>query len=333
MRFANLLALFSCFMSPVPGYSQVGSKPEKSGIVVAYPAPSAAFTPIFLSYEAGLFKKYGLSSRIQYLNPQQSAQAVISGDADFYAPGPDLLAARLKGGRLKFFASFLHRYVFQIWAAKEIRRLEDLRGKSVAITTPGSVLDIATREVLKRSGLVPGRDVKFLYTSGLPASLTLLTSGQTSAGAFSAPTTVKAREAGLNLLADVARLDIPGLQGTYGTTENYLQNNKNTVYAFLKAIGEGVVLSRKDPGSAKRAISFYTKTDDSKMVDEAYDAYAPYWANSLAVPAESIRVNLGYLDEKDFPKAKDSDPREFFDNSFVNEIERSGFFKQIGLEK
>ena len=77
---------------------EVGGKPEKSDVVVTYAQPSGAFTPIWVAYEAGLFRKYGLNASLQILTPQVSAQAVISDEADFYTDGPDLINARLRGG-------------------------------------------------------------------------------------------------------------------------------------------------------------------------------------------------------------------------------------------
>jgi len=37
------------------------------------------------------------------------------------------------------------------------------------------------------------------------------------------------------------------------------------------------------------------------------------------------------MDEKEFPAAKSADPKEFFDNSFVEALEKSDFFKSIGM--
>ena len=64
-----------------------------------------------------------------------------------------------------------------------------------------------------------------------------------------------------------------------------------------------------------------------------YNACAPYWEMSLAVRDQVIRAELDYLDEKEFPRAKNASPREFFDNSFVDNLERSGFLKSIGFVK
>jgi hypothetical protein len=39
------------------------------------------------------------------------------------------------------------------------------------------------------------------------------------------------------------------------------------------------------------------------------------------------------MDEKEFPQAKNADAKDFFDNSFVEGLEKSGFLKSIGMIK
>jgi NitT/TauT family transport system substrate-binding protein len=284
-----------------------------------------------VAYEAGLFKKYGLNASLQLLTPQVSAQAVVSDEADFYTDGPDLINARLRGGQVKYFGGTIQQLVFQIWGAKEIKSIQDLKGKTIAASTPRAALDTATREALKKNGLVPDRDVQILYVQSVPAILSAIIGGKTVAGTLSAPNTLKAKESGLNLLVDIGKLNIPAFQVAYGTTEKYLRNNPNTVYAFLKAIAEGVMLSRKDSAPAKKAIAKYVKIDDTPTIDGTYEAFAPYWAMSLAVRPEAIKGQFEYLDEKEFANAKNADPRDFYDNSFVDALTKSGFLKSIGM--
>ncbi|HEY2989307.1 MAG TPA: ABC transporter substrate-binding protein [Candidatus Binatia bacterium] len=318
----------------LPGFAaDVGGKPEKSEVVVTYAQPSGAFTPIWVAYEAGLFKKYGLNAKVQLMTPQVSAQAVVSEEADFYTDGPDLINARLHGGKVKYFGGTLQQFVFQMWGAKEIASVQQLKGKAVAASTPRAALDTATREALKKNGLAPDKDVQILYVQSVPAILSSIIGGKTAAGALSAPNTLKAKEAGLNLLVDIAKLNIPGLMVAYGTTEKYLKSSPNTVYAFLKAMAEAVVLSRKQPEVAKKAIAKYVKIDDASTIDGTYETFAPYWDMSLGVRPEAIHAQFGYMDEKEFPQAKNADPRDFFDNSFVDALEKSGFFKSAGLVK
>jgi len=311
--------------------AEIGGKPEKSEVVVSYAQPSGAFTPIWVAYEAGLFKNHGLNAKLQLLTPQVSAQAVISEEVDFYTDGPDLINARLRGGQVKYFGGTMQRLVFQIWGAKELKSIQELKGKTIAASTPRAALDTATREALKKNGLVPDRDVQILYVQTVPAILSAVLGGKTAAGTLSAPNTLKAKESGLNLLVDIGKLNIPAFQVAYGTTEKYLKNNPNTVYAFLKAIAEGVALSRKDPGVAKKAIGKYAKIEDAPTIDGTYDAFAPYWAMNLAVRPEAIKKQFEYLDEKEFPTAKNADPKDFYDNSFVEALSKSGFLKNLGM--
>jgi ABC-type nitrate/sulfonate/bicarbonate transport system substrate-binding protein len=329
---------FSVFVALVIGLlgqpvfaADVGGKPEKPDVVVTYAQPSGAFTPIWVAYEAGLFKKYGLNAKLQLLTPQVSAQAVIAEEADFYTDGPDLINARLHGGRVKYFGGTIQQFVFQMWGAKEITSIEQLKDKSVAASTPRAALDTATREALKRSGLVPDKDVKILYVQTVPAILSAITGGKSAAGTLSAPNTLKARELGLTLLSDIGRLNIPGLQVAYGATEKYLKSSPNNVFAFLKAIAEGVVLSRKNPAVAKKAIGKYAKIEDGPTLDGTYESFAAYWAMNLTIRPEAIRAQFDYLDEKEFPNARSADPKEFIDNSFVEALEKSGFLKSIGM--
>jgi NitT/TauT family transport system substrate-binding protein len=311
--------------------AEIAGKPEKSDIVVSYAQPSGAFTPIWVAYETGLFKNHGLNANLQLLTPQVSAQAVISEEVDFYTDGPDLINARLRGGQVKYFGGTMQQLVFQIWGAKELKSIQELKGKTIAASTPRAALDTATREALKKNGLVPNRDVQILYVQTVPAILSSVLGGKTAAGTLSAPNTLKAKESGLNLLVDIGKLNIPAFQVAYGTTEKYLKNNPNTVYAFLKAIAEAVVLSRKDPGIAKKAIGKYAKIEDGPTIDGTYDACAPYWALSLAVHPEAIKAQFEYLDEKEFANAKNADPKDFYDNSFVEALSRSGLLKNLGM--
>ncbi|MBI2997979.1 MAG: ABC transporter substrate-binding protein, partial [Deltaproteobacteria bacterium] len=123
--------------------SDVGGRPERTEIVVVYTQPSGGFTPVWVAYEAGLFKKYGLNVKFQLLNPQVAAQAVVAGEVDFSTAGAELISARLKGARVKYFGGTLQQLIFQMWGAKEITSIQQLRGKTVAATAPRAAVDAA----------------------------------------------------------------------------------------------------------------------------------------------------------------------------------------------
>jgi NitT/TauT family transport system substrate-binding protein len=308
-------------------------KLEKTEIVLAYPQPSGVFTPIFVADEAGLFKKYGLNVTLQQLNPQLSVQSLVSGSADASVAAGDLVNAALQGASVKLVGSSMSQLVFQLWAAKDITQVQQLKGKLLAGTTPRSVLEIATREALKRHGLVFETDYKLTYVQSVPAILTALSTGRVAAGALSAPTTIKAKDAGLNMLVDIAKLNVAGLPLAYGFTDKFIKENPNTVSAFLRGVSEGVARTKNDPAMAKRAIARFTKTEAGKIVDDTYDFYAPYFVTDLALKPEQLQNWFSYLDEKEYPQAAKARPSDFYDNSFVAALEKAGFFKSLGAAR
>ena len=65
------------------------------------------------------------------------------------------------------------------------------------------------------------------------------------------------------------------------------------------------------------------------MIDGTYEQFAPYWDANLAVQSEPIQGQLIYLDEKEFPRAKDARPADFIDNSFAENLRSSGFLQSL----
>lgn len=328
-----ILLVFTLFVFPIPGAAQLGGRPEKSNLTISYTQASGAFTPLWVAQEAGLFKKYGLDVTLKLLNSQVAAQALIAGEAEVVSVGPEFVNARLQGVPVKYIGGTLQQFIFQLWGAKGLNSLAELKGKTIAVTTPRTSTEIATREALKKTGVISDKDVSFLYVQTVPAILTAVMTGKTSAGTLSAPNTLKARDAGLSLLIDIAQTNVPGLHLAYGTSEKVIKSYPNSLYAFVKAVAEATVLSRQNPAVAKKAIAKYTDTDDPKMIDGTYEQFAPYWDAALAVRSEPIHGQLMYLDEKEFPRAKDARPADFIDNSFADNLKTSGFLQTLGLSK
>ena len=312
--------------------AQLGGKPEKSSFTLSYTQASGAFTPLWVAQEAGLFKKHGLDANLKLLNSQVALQALVAGDVEVISSGPDLVNARLQGVPVKYIGGTLQRFIFQLWGAKGVVSLADLKGKTVAVTTPRTSTEIATREALKKTGAISDKDVSFVYVQTIPAVLGAVMGGKTSAGTLSAPNTLKARDAGLNLLIDIAQTNVPGLHLAFGTTEKIIKANPNLLYACLKAIAEATMVSRQNPVLAKKVIGKYTDSDDMKLIDGTYEQFSPYWDANLAVRAEPIQGQLLYLDEKEFPRAKDARAGDFIDNSFADYLKTSGFLQSLSAK-
>lgn len=329
-----VLAVAMSFLSlSLAAHAQLGGKPEKSSFSVSYTQASGAFTPLWVAQEAGLFKKHGLDASLKMLNSQVALQALVAGEVDVISSGPDLVNARLQNVPVKYIGGSLQRFIFQLWGAKGVSTLAELKGKIIAVTTPRTSTEIAAREAIKKTAMISEKDVSFLYVQTIPAILTAIMNGKTSAGTLSAPNTLKARDAGLSLLIDIAQINVPGLHLAYGTTEKSVKSNPNLLYAFMKATAEATLLARRDPAVAKKAIGKFADTNDANMIDGTYEQFAPYWDPNLALRTEPIQGQLMYLDEKEFPRAKEARAAEFIDNSFADYLKTSGFLQSLAAAK
>ena len=65
------------------------------------------------------------------------------------------------------------------------------------------------------------------------------------------------------------------------------------------------------------------------MIDEAYQSFRGIFPKVPYITEDNIRAVLNVADH---PKAATADPKEFFDNRFLKEIEDSGFVQELMVE-
>jgi hypothetical protein len=72
-------------------------------------------------------------------------------------------------------------------------------------------------------------------------------------------------------------------------------------------------------------MSKFLRITDMEQLSEAYDIYANNHLARVPLPTiEAMRAVLEELESRS-PKAKGQDPKKFFDDRFVRELQASGF--------
>ena len=317
-----LLVLFLIVMWPL----KIASAAELLPLRASYSSIGGAFAPLWLAQDKGLFTKYGLAVELKYILSATGTQALFSGSIDIVNPATEIVEAGLGGQRVAFIIGILNRAVLSVYSKAEFRQLTDLRGKVMGVTLPGSTTDLTAKILFQQAGMVPGKDVQVTHLQGMPDIITALTQGRIDAGVVSAPTTLKLRQAGFKELVDVAARNVPMIHAGLATTRDFIKSNPEKVRRYVQAYIEGTKIARTDPETTKQIISKYTKTDNKEDLDETYNTYAKVWEQAPYVSAAGMQTLLNFSVN---PAGKTAKPEQFIDNSFVAELEKSGFIEKL----
>ncbi|HEY1235200.1 MAG TPA: ABC transporter substrate-binding protein [Candidatus Binatia bacterium] len=292
----------------------------------SYSSIGGAFAPLWLAQDKGLFTKYGLAVELKYILSATGTQALFSGSIDIVNPATEIIEAGLGGQRVAFIIGILNRAVLSVYSKPELRQLSDLRGKVMGVTLPGSTTDLTARILFQQSGLVPGKDVQVTHLQGMPDIITALTQGRIDAGVVSAPTTLKLRQAGFKELVNVAARNVAMIHAGLATTRDFIKNNPDKVRRYVQAYIEGTKIARTDPQTTKQIIGKYTKTENQEDLDETYNTYAKVWEAAPYVSAAGMQTLLNFSVN---PAGKTAKPEQFIDNSFVADLDKSGFIEKL----
>lgn len=285
---------------------------------VAYSSYANAFAPLYVAAEAGLFAKYGLDADLTYVgNATTVTQGLLAGDIGFAGVGPSVIDARLAGSELVIIADLLPVLLFTMYGDPAIDSLQDLRGKTIGSTRPAATGDQATRLLLGRIGLVPGEDVTIVHFGEIGAILAAMQQHLADAALLSAPTTLRAREMGFKEIVNLGELRIPFVHDAIASSTRYARENPDTVRRFLKAYIEAIKLTREDKPRAMQAIGTYTRTEDVRFQEEAYDNVVGLLPRFPRVSEEVIQ---GVLDASQAPNAKSARAADFYDNTYVDAL-------------
>jgi ABC-type nitrate/sulfonate/bicarbonate transport system substrate-binding protein len=293
---------------------------------VVYNALGGSMAPLWVAHEMGLLAKHGLKHNLNYMAATTGAQALATGSEEIGLVGNQAVDLALEGADTIYVASTVPRFIFQLYGDPSIRAVSDLKGKVVAATQPAASTDYATRIVLRRFGLMPDKDVKITYAGSMPALLSLLKSGHAAAGLMSVPTIFQARELGLKPILNVTELNIPFVFVAVATTRKVIQQKPQAILGFLRAYTEAIAVIRRDKESALKALGKFLKTDNRQTLDGIYDEYGSVFPRVPLMTRDEVKA---VLDVAKSQRAQQVKPEDFYDNSFVQKLDASGFIDSL----
>jgi len=164
-----------------------------------------------------------------------------------------------------------------------------------------------------------GKDIKLLYHRGPPEASGTFLSGNADGLIVGPPESERARSKGFPVIIDYYERGLRIVGPGTGVARFFMQKTPNTLKIFLMGYLDGIKRSIDDPGYAKKIEARYTKISDAKLLDESYQEGLKVWNKDMTVDAGAVRV---VLENSSNPKARDLDPKRFFDNTLIREVNR-----------
>ena len=190
------IGVFLLTLATLAGLSSASAQ-TAAPILVAYAGQNETVGPMWVGIEKGTFKKYGLDVRLVQLRTGSLSMATLSSGQVQYnygSPG-NALSAAVGGMKIQCVASTVQKIPRELVARKEIRTIEDLRGKTFGVQSIGGGFWLQTMIALDQLGIDPDKyDLKMrilgdtatvtqaLGSGGVDATVILIVSAKRQSG-------------------------------------------------------------------------------------------------------------------------------------------------------
>src|ERR1700751_458939 len=306
-----------------------GQTPRK--VRMAFTSLSGSMIPPWMAREAGIFTKHGLEVEV-IATPSgvEGMSALIAGEVQFLQiAGGTTVSAALGGGDVTILGTTIDTFVQNLMVRPEIEKAEQLKGKSLGISRFGTSIDTGARVALRHFGLVPEKDVAIVQVGSVEATVLAMQGNRVQAGILSFPSIARAKKLGQRVLLDIGALGIPYASTGMTNRGRLVREDPDLVRRYMAAQIEGIAPANRDRNFAMIVMGKYLRTNDSEMLSETYDIYVQKHLLKVPLPSvDPIKTVLEELAGRN-PKAREMDPRKFFDDSFVRQMQARGFLQPL----
>jgi len=299
-------------------------------IRIAWAGASPANSPIWVVQEKGFLKKQGLDAEVISITASPIAlQAMLAGELDVIVTSvTTLVSSRLAGADIVMIMGMVPTFVDHIITLPSITKVEQLKGKTGGVNRIGSTSDLGLRLALRKLGVDPEKEAKIITSGGNPERFAALSKGVVQFTIMPEPFVREAEKLGFKDFLDIGSLKIPFWWNAVLTRESIIKAKRPAVLKFTKAMTEALHFLRTEKEGSKAIFSKNLRITDPESLERAYRAYSVVFPEAPYPTPEGVKTMLDDLAPRN-PKAAAADPKSFVDMSFVQELDSSGFIKQL----
>lgn len=258
---------------------------------VGIPSWSGSFLSLIAAKKYGIYARHGVDAEVIIVHSSISPQALIGGEIDFDTSTTRDMSLALKGLPVRVVLALTHAPVHALIVRPDVRRPEDLKGKTLGIDAPKGLNERIIVTGLKKYGLTPGVDVNVLALGGGGSDVRVaaLVAGRVDGTLLSAPhSTVATRKHGFKTL--FAAREFSGLySSSLATTMDKLRKDPDAIVRMLRGTIEGIRLLKNNKAEFMKILAQESRITDSLLAEDAYQDFVGTMSDT-GIPSDNATM-------------------------------------------
>jgi NitT/TauT family transport system substrate-binding protein len=286
----------------------------------AYVSRSILDMPYIIARDRGFFREEGLEIEFVFMKAIQTVQAMLAGGVDFGTATGTGISAAVNGADVRVVFALTDKPSFDMIALPNITNVQQMRGKKLGISAPGSLTEILARQILI-ANKIPLDQVTMLPLGTSDVTYVALKAGTIDATMLQVPQTFIAQDEGYRKIAAGADF-YRAVQGGLTTTKAVISERPDVVARVIRATQKALRLIRNDK---KFAIEFIKGPfldmgkDRDKYADRVYDTALQLFLPSGSVDEKLQREMIATAAQRVKPKDP-VPPERVFDFTFAQKV-------------
>jgi NitT/TauT family transport system substrate-binding protein len=230
---------------------------------VAYPSLNTSTFALIIAQKEGYFKEEGLNVELLSIRGEIAIRTTLAGDVDFFTNAGSALAAAVRGVSVRLVTVFQDKPGWDLIASPEIKSVAQLRGKNIAIMSPEGSLAVVAREILRKNGIDPTKDVNLVVMGGDEVRFPALQTKSISATLFNTAMSLRAQKEGFSKLANASEYA--------NLIEGGLATSQDKIFRFVRASLKGLNYYVTKREAAIKYMMDNLRMKDRELVSSIYD--------------------------------------------------------------
>ena len=288
-RFSLLVALLVLCPSALPGQ-------EKRIIVGLTTRTGSNSLPFVIAEEKGFFKSEGLNAVVVIMQNQVVVNGVVTRNVDYGGTFSNFVGAAMAGLPVRIVMSVMNGSDHVLVTSPNIKRMEDLKGKTVGISSFGGTPHSEVAMILRKYGMSPEKDVAFMQIGGSSSRYQALESGSIHAAMLTPPFNKIGRKRGFNELLsfnDVMQIPLGGL----AVHVEKMKEGAAEIVKMIKALGKSIDYIRNHKGDILQFMEKSWGIKDPEVREGIYRDLVGIYSRTGIAPEETMRNVIQLVQE------------------------------------